>query len=227
MPNSPSHSRATKDYNGLYNEVSELFEDWTEMDGSKANTEVKNSIYDFLKSNIQSSIYEDFTDEISIPRYSSGCDLAISDKIGIVIIYKIPNSSTNWIHQRLKSLFESYRYLIVYGHQIQQKDIDSWRQIKKSMKNYSKYRYRNEYQQLTVFDTVKTIEYRIPMTNRYVAKYMLEKLLAFGLWVVFTIAGGMVLDYTSGGDTMTQAYMGAIITFNVIVILFLILVIRM
>lgn len=213
-----NYSRITKtsaiDSETLCKETLRGFGMWIEENDGLTHGYVKYNLRRFIQQYLQTTTCREVSKAVSIPRRTAKCDLVIDDRIGIKIIYTITNSSKEWIYKQLRPLCREYEHVIIYGHQIAPEHLDIWYQIKRSLERGSR-----RWNKIHTLQTVTRIEYRIPLTTKTIRKEIAHKTLIYFIFVGFVVAGGQFLALTDGSDVMAQAYVGALITFNVFVIL--------
>lgn len=215
MNQSVTTGTASTDRDGLCQAVLEGFGSWIDEVDTESYGYVKYSLRRFIRRHLRTTSYRPFADTVSIPKRTATCDLVIDDRIGIKILYGLNAGSKEWIHKQLRSLFTNYDHLILYGHRILPEHLDIWYQIKRSLGRRS-----SRQKRIYTLQTVQQIEYRIPLTNRAVRKALVHKGIAYLLFVGFVFAGGQLLALTDGTSVMARSYVGALILFNVIVVLF-------
>lgn len=201
------------DYGDICEEVLEALSDWIDTEANEMTSGVAQHLHQHIRNHLAQSQYHEFSKEVSVPRYATGCDIEIGEKIGIAILFHIPNESTDAIHQRIRTLFRSYDYLIFYGHQIPQESTDAWRQIKHSAKLHS-----TSDHELHALGNIQLIEYRIPFTEKHLSKESAAQLFVMLMVGFFIIAGSVFFHYTQAAGGVGGAYTGAIILFNLVVI---------
>ncbi|UHQ96199.1 hypothetical protein [Natrinema halophilum] len=220
------NSSPTDSFGDIFDVVCCGIDEWITSHGSRGKINIKNKIYNFIKEYLVETGNREVAAEMTYSKYITDCDIAIGDEIGIAIVYDLPNK-TDWIHQRLRALSKHFNYIAIYGHRIRQEKTDVWRNVKKTINTYSGRAHSNQKHSVVVLQTFDLIEYRIPLTRRYIAKNVIQKLILYLMWIVFTVTGAYLLDATSSSNVLSQAYIGAILAFNVVVILFLVLLVRM
>ncbi|MDS0475284.1 hypothetical protein [Natrinema sp. 1APR25-10V2] len=211
---SPVDRPISTDRDGLCNEVVRGFETWIDRYDTGSQEYVRYSLRRFIRQYLRDTSYQPFAETISVPKRTAKCDLVIDDSIGVKIIHNLNAGSKEWIHKQLRSIFQNYDHLIIYGHQIAPAHLDIWYQIKRSLGRRSSRR-----GSIAVLQTVQRIEYRTPLTNRRVRKAVVHKTFVYLLFTAFVLAGGQFLSLTEGSNVMAQAYVGALIVFNVVVVL--------
>ncbi|WP_408957380.1 hypothetical protein [Natrinema sp. 74] len=211
---SPVDQSISTDRDGLRDEVVRGFETWIDTYDTGSREYVRYSLRRFIRQYLRGTSYQPFAETISIPKRTGNCDLVIDDCIAVKIIHNLNGGSKEWIHKQLRSIFQNYDHLIIYGHQIAPEHLDIWYQIKRSLGRRS-----SRQESISVLQTVQRIEYRIPLTDKGVRKAVVHKALVYVLFAVFVLAGGQFLSLTDGANIMAQTYVGALIVYNVIVIL--------
>ncbi|WP_254761853.1 hypothetical protein [Natrinema marinum] len=211
---SPVDRPIPTDRDGLRDEVVRGVETWIDRYDTGSQEYVRYSLRRFIRQYLRETSHSPFADSISIPKRTAKCDLVIDDCIGVKIIHNLNAGSKEWIHKQLRSIFQNYDHLIIYGHQIAPEHLDIWYQIKRSLGRRS-----SRQGSIAVLQTVQRIEYRIPLTSKRVRKDAVHKTLVYVLFVAFVLAGGQFLSLADGSNVMAQTYVGALIVFNAIVVL--------
>lgn len=197
------------------------FEAWIDQYDPRSQGSVRQRLKRFICSHLRANDFRASADAVSVPRGTSHCDLVIDDRIGITIVYDLTTGSKEWIHRQLRTIFRKYDHLIVYGHQIEPEHLDVWHQIKRSLDRRSSRR-----NTVSTLQTIRRLEYRIPLTNRRVRKAVVHRSLAYVLFVAFVLVAGYSLGLTDGADAMARAYVGAVIVFNVVVVVLGVFLVR-
>lgn len=221
MRNPSSNSSGPIPHEGLCQEIISGFEIWIDEYKNDLEGTVKQSLKQFLHEHLHDTSYQKSSDTISIPKRTAKCDIVINDNIGIKILYDLNSGSKKWIHKQLRLLFREYDHLIIYAHEIVPEHLDIWYQIKRVLKRRSR-----RGKSVHTLQTVQRPAYRIPLTNKEVRKAVVHKSLIYLLFTFFVFAGGQLLALADGTNIMAQAYVGAIIVFNIIVVVLGIFLVR-
>lgn len=214
MARSPTDSAPPSGHHGLYKEVVRGLDAWVTEYEIGTQTTVKQNLRSFIRQYLRTTSYRRFADTVSIPKRTANCDIIIDDSIGIKLVHDLNSGSKEWMHKQLRSIFQNFDYLIVYGHQIAQKHLDTWYQIKRTLNRFS-----SEQNTIHALQTIQQIEYRIPLTNKTIRKAVVHHSIIYLIFIAFVLVSGQLLAFTDGADIMAQSYVGALSVFNIFVIL--------
>lgn len=208
-PKSTDANRRNAD-DAVFEAVSRGVVEWSQRDDlTETAQNVQYQLRGYLRRHLRRAGFHDVADAISLPRQSKGCDLVIDDRIGIIIVSSLNDGSKEWIHKVLRSLFQKYDYLIVYGHQISSEFTDLWRQITRSIR-----RRERDGKQVAVHGTFDVQEIRNLLADTITSPYLLKKWTVYGLFFLALVFGGQYAEWMIGTAQMGQAFVGAVFVVN-------------
>jgi hypothetical protein len=150
---------------------------------------------------------------VTISKKADDCDIAVGETIAIKILYGLHDGSKETMHKRLRSLFDEYDHLLLYGHQLSPEHTDIWRHLKRSLESHT-----TDTKQLWTHATLTDTKYRMPMTETTDTRTAARKFGVHPLLLGFAIAGAQALINLGGETVMGSAFIGMIVVFNAVVV---------